>query len=1769
MSVIDNKVVKMVFDNTAFEQGVSKTLGTLDKLKSALNFGSAVSGLSEATNRFNKMNFSGITNAIDEIGKKFTGLGAIAFGVFEEIGQWAGQKLLGVFSSLTSQINDLTIGQISSGWDKYAQKTTAVQTIMAATSSQFEDTGEQMEYVNSQLDKLNWFTDETSYNFVDMVGNIGKFTSVGQKLDNSVTAMIGIANWAAISGQNAATASRAMYNLSQAMGMGAVKLQDWRSIETASMNTREFNQTVLDTAVALGTLTKTSDNLYKTLKGNEVSIEKFTGAMSEGWFTSEVLMKTLDKYGAATNKLYELSEAADTTATDILSLVEANKKGSISTEDLVSAMGGSSTMTVDDFKKSIDELSSAEYEFGIKAFQAGQEAKTFADAVGSVKDAASTGWMNIFETIFGDYETARHIWTDFAGWLYEVFVTPIDKIRHVMNQWISYSDARDMLMETFADIPNLIGSYLNPLSTAFSKVFDPITGGDLYKGIFKVKSALESLTLGEGATESLTTIFSNLLTPIKSFGSIAGSAFKSLKPIGEVFKGFGSSTLGFFANSSEGIASFSEKFKEVIENTKIFNTISGKITDFLNKLAPILNSIKTFLQPISSFFGDIGNAIISYVPKLNEFIQNSTVLDTLADIINKIFKTLEPLSGVLNGVISKIGNSGIFKSIISVISEFGSVLQSALSNGVIPFFEKIIGYFTSFFSAEDEAGEKFFSFSNLVDKLSDAFSNLKDFLQPVTDGLKDFFITIKKSIDDFGVFGSIANGISIVFEKIKDAVVSALPTIQNAFGTIWEVIKNVIGNIPSYIGQIWDEIGGGKGILLGGIGIKQIVKAFKGRDGIGGIVDAIRESGGLVEKVKDFLTDFPGKLKKAGKAIGDGLGDLFGGITGAFQKSKIAEIADAMKSTALALGVLSLAILVLSNIDFGKAEGGILILAEALLAIGTALTIMSKFKFLTVKGLGAIGTAIAVVSVSMLALAGAMAIFAKVAGNETAWKGFGMMAASLGTISVIIGLLGIVGKFGGNKGMLTGAIAIGVVASSLIVLAAALAAFTFVSRMKDIEVGMLSLVAMLINVAGIIGLLAAIGKNNAAGLLSAATSIAVVSASLLVMAAALFAFTAIASLDHTAEAILSMIVILASVTGAIALLGKIGTENAAGMIIGAAAIAVVSVAMLGLAAAILALSLANPEHVMVSVLSLVVVLGAITIALAALSAVGPSVIVAAASLAIVSAALLGLSAAALIMGTALPLISVGLISLGSGILSISNSIGDSINALITSVGNGLTAFSSAIADSAVNISSAIITLGDGIGRVILSLSENIGSSIEIVLDSIGDGIVIFSANINDASIQLGSAISEFGEGIGTSIQNIGSGIGGFFDEIGNGISNGIAHIGSSIEEFGNSLGNIGNDIEQFGDGIRSLDGISWVDTSLGLLEISNSMKKLNKSAISSSCIQSVEDFANAINSFATIATSIENSVTIIYTSMNSIGNHMMTELIAGINSQTSVLINTVTNILNSARNIANNFQSSFRSIGSSLLSGLRNGMSNQQYGPSSVISSALNSARNTASGYYSSFVSVGSNIISGLRNGISSGSSSIASACSSVVSNALAAAKKAAKIGSPSKITQKYGEYLDEGWIVGMNRKSNEVRNSANEVTSIMISAMSRANSLMSSTFEDSEIGISPIINLNDVKNVTTSMNDIFSNVKGEAINAIDLANKIQQIRDNIQNDDLCKVIASLDQASINMLKENRDAPIEVRNHIAFEGSLSQLASIMHPAIVTESIRLGKNLTLQ
>ena len=673
---VDERVVSMQFDNKQFETNVATTMSTLDKLEAKLNFKGASKALDELDASAKNVDLSHMGNAVESIEVKFSAMSVAAIAAINRIVNKA-------FDAGEQLIKNLSIDQITAGWTKYADKTTAVQTILAAT-------GESMEYVNEQLSKMNWFTDETSFNFTDMTNNVGKFTSAGVDLDKAVLAMQGIAAEAALSGQNAESASRAMYNFSQALGTGSVKVQDWMSIENANMATKEFKETIIETAKELGRVSETGEILSITssnYSGDEfVNFSNFRSTLAAGWFDSDVLIKSLEKYGGFATKLQEITDATGTTATEMLRYVREYESG---TTDIgkISRITG---VSVEELSGYMETLTSKEYELGRKAFQAAQEAKTFQEAIDATKDAVSTGWMNTFEKIFGNYEEAKVIWTKLAEDFYDIFASGGENRNALLDEWNEIYDGRTILIEGLSGAMDRLIDVIGLVKDAFAAVFPPVTARNLANITYEFRRLVESFNIFEKDGETLTETGRKMQNILRGFFSIFDilktaitSLWDAIKPLRNGVGGLFDILTDILSDAGEWLYTFSQRLKESEGLTTIVNGISNalqKITDVIKNVFSGITSLSTKFEPLKNTLSSAKDAIVDFFKSFDLFqdlsfekLVKNGVLATLGLELAKLIKSLTGMTNGAGGFLK--GMKSMFGELVDTISDFSSKVK--------------------------------------------------------------------------------------------------------------------------------------------------------------------------------------------------------------------------------------------------------------------------------------------------------------------------------------------------------------------------------------------------------------------------------------------------------------------------------------------------------------------------------------------------------------------------------------------------------------------------------------------------------------------------------------------------------------------------------------------------------------------------------------------------------------------------------------------------------------------------------------------------------------------------------------------------------------------------------------------------------------------------------------------------------------------------------------------------------------------------------------
>ncbi|WP_100066064.1 phage tail protein [Miniphocaeibacter massiliensis] len=132
-----------------------------------------------------------------------------------------------------------------------------------------------------------------------------------------------------------------------------------------------------------------------------------------------------------------------------------------------------------------------------------------------------------------------------------------------------------------------------------------------------------------------------------------------------------------------------------------------------------------------------------------------------------------------------------------------------------------------------------------------------------------------------------------------------------------------------------------------------------------------------------------------------------------------------------------------------------------------------------------------------------------------------------------------------------------------------------------------------------------------------------------------------------------------------------------------------------------------------------------------------------------------------------------------------------------------------------------------------------------------------------------------------------------------------------------------------------------------------------------------------------------------------------------------------------SKNITQQVKTMMLQFNNNIKSGMSSAVSN--------ISSGVNNMVSKVRSYYSSFSSAGSYLMSGLANGISSGRSKVISAAVNVMNQAVARAKAAAEIHSPSRVMMEVGKFFDMGLEKGIDKNGKGVVGAAESLMDSLV----------------------------------------------------------------------------------------------------------------------------------
>ncbi|RJV98362.1 tape measure protein [Faecalibacterium sp. AM43-5AT] len=780
---VDERVVEMRFDNAQFEKNVHQTMQSLEQLNDSLRLDGAEKGFEKIGDASAKVDFDEMQGALDNLSGKFSAVEVMGVAALSHITRQAvdtGERL----------VKSLSLDQVTSGWNKYAQKTASVQTIMNAT-------GKSIAKVNGYLEKLMWFSDETSYGFTDMTSALSTLTSTGGSIEKMIPMIMGMANATAYAGKGAAEFQRVIYNLAQSYGTGAIQLIDWKSVEQAGVASQQLKQLLIDTGVELG-----------KIKKGAVTTGSFDNSLQKKWADREVMEKAFGKYA-------EFAEA-------VKAELDANPN----------KYHGQASQAIDALADKYDEVT-------VKAFKAAQEAKSFSEAVDATKDAVSSGWMETFDILFGNYEEAKGFWSDLAEEFWNMFAGGAAG----RNNWLknAFDSGLDQLLGT----------------EGFGEA------GDNYTNLLQKALVNQGLLSEEGIEEA-----GSFQKALEESGVTAQQLYEVLGEAADYYHQRAAMSdeeldkLGFDRDKVDALANAYDSMAEQIQNGSVnLDDLAGKMNQlsgrehFFNGILNVLEGINSVLNPIRDGFGDVfmidGSPLYNFLKGFDELTGKMALSEETAEKVQKVFTgVFRVLSIGLKGV-TTVGKTAfmILGKLLDLLSPMGDLLLN------------IGSYIGNLLTWVDLSLGQAESLSDVLGIIVGAVAALVSPIADVVKGVKTLVRggNMEEAKKQFGAFGTVVDAVGSVLDKFKIGSVSA---------------GNVIGTAFQLLG----------GILLGAFeGIGALIgRAFNGFKGAGDTVSEFADSKvPLLENIRDVVLSLPEKAEKALADFGGTLTGIMSNISGA------------------------------------------------------------------------------------------------------------------------------------------------------------------------------------------------------------------------------------------------------------------------------------------------------------------------------------------------------------------------------------------------------------------------------------------------------------------------------------------------------------------------------------------------------------------------------------------------------------------------------------------------------------------------------------------------------------------------------------------------------------------------------------------------------------------------------------------------------------------------------------------------------------------------
>lgn len=1305
MASVDEQVVKMRFDNSQFEQGANKSIGTLDRLKQALKMDGASKGFEDLNRSINDMRLDNIAAGVEALEKKFSALGIAGMTVIANLTN----GLVNSAKQTVSTIERLTL----TGGENRA---------LNIEQARFMFKGLKMDAEGAMTAAKNAVSG-TAYGLDEAAKAAAQFGAAGMKAGSEMeTALQAIAGVAAMTGSGFTDIANIFTTVSANGRLMGDQLQQLsvRGLSALSTLAKSLNKSEAEVKDMVSKGKVSFEDFYKAMydafgKHAKAANKTFTGSLSNtkaalsrlsaDMFIAyhEAARKVLLSVTAVFDNIKKSMKNFDPSFEFFVKRVGKNLRKYIDpmgekSKDLTrvfNALGKllkAVAFVSDDFFRAIAQIGKA---FASLSNRVGFTTQAFRDLAQSIKIAAKR-----FKPSAEDFLALRKVFYSFMRIGYDVARVFLAIARSVGGAFAatqpllsSFSDfafksliqAKNIfnsitatLDRFFSSVPfvNLLASGITAvLSVAQPAIATILALGEVFKQLLKIIEPI-ALTITQGVAEGIEQLgqqLANVLGRVQSFVeglAISDEMVERLKgalvPVVELLKIFFEIAKGIgrtaFTVLSGGLDILSQAFEH-------FTGQSGPFIDnFLDWMTQLGINLQDadFPTQVRELFDAFNEELANGMPSFQNIVDG--VKNGFANIRDRLAKG-ESIFSIVGGMFDSFSDK--LQPLRDFASKVGDIFKNLLDNiGIqIPSIDDIVGMFPS--------------------EIQEKLQPLVDIVKKIGDGLKELVTNIAEAFKPAG--DAVGASVDNVVSKM-DPLTAVFNFFKEVFFTIVDGLGNIVSSF-SWIGDAFRETFAGIGDVFGNAIDDMDYETF---------LDAFNSGmfAGLVVTLKKFVDSFTNitsgldteKLSEKITGLMDSVGDTLAAFQGKLK-------ADTLKTIAISIAILAGSLTLLAFLNPQALAKGLM--GITVLFMGLERVFASLAKTIKAGGIGVIKD-VAVMFLGLSASVLLLAFSVKLLGS-LGWK---ELLTGLGAVTVLIAELYFLGNKGGIQHM-------------YISTAEAMIKFGVALGLMAISIKMLSSIPIENLLSGLGGMAAAMAMLSAFAMIMEKTkmddslgkSMVSLGASLIVLAIGLKALSLLQA-DEIIRSLAAMAGALLLMSAAAIAMNKFSSPEAATGFLAMAA------AILILAPALLMLSTMSIEGILTALgalagtILILVAGGALVEAFSAgilglsmaMFTIGSSFLMAGAGAALFGASLV------LIAAAGLPAVAVILALLG-GIIAL-------IPALAASLAGAIVAIIAAIGDSAQAIATAVLQIIAAVAVVIMGAIPIFIAVILNIIDSI-------------------------------------------------------------------------------------------------------------------------------------------------------------------------------------------------------------------------------------------------------------------------------------------------------------------------------------------------------------------------------------------------------------------------------------------------------------------